>query len=77
MGRRAKYGDEHKAEIISMYSIMKMSLNAIARKLDLHPQVIKRKLQKYGYGIRDLSESMKIFHEKRKDCGKYAAFNIQ
>lgn len=70
MGRNPIYDDSTTTQIIAMYTLMNMSLNEIARKLNLHPEIVKRRLKKNGYPIRNLSNAMKISHQKRKNVEK-------
>lgn len=65
MGRRQIYGDDLNPKIKQLYE-EGFSLSRIAIKLKCHPEVIKRKLISMGVEIRNQSEAMKQFHEKRR-----------
>lgn len=58
MGRRKIYGDDLNPEIKRLYTDLNYSFNQIAKKLNIHPQVVKRKLQSMGIETRNLSIAM-------------------
>ena len=65
MGRRQIYSDDLNPKAKKLYE-EGFSLNRIAIKLACHPEVIKRRLVLIGVIIRNKSEAMKKFHEKRR-----------
>lgn len=69
MGRKQIYGDENNEEIKRLYEDDHMSLNAIARRFGMHPQVVKRKLAKMGVPSRDKSQAMRLYHQNKKREG--------
>jgi hypothetical protein len=65
MGRRKIVTDDMNPEIKKLYT-NNDSLSEIGIKLNIHPQIVKRRLQSMGIKIRDKSQAMKIYHEKRR-----------
>lgn len=66
-GRRKVHGDELNPEIVRLYTEEKLSMSAISKKLGIHPQVIKRKLQASGVEVRNKSQAMTLYHSKKHE----------
>ena len=69
MGRRKIYPDSLNPEIRRLY-IAGNSLQRIAQELDMHPEIVKRRLRSMGIPIRNRGEAMKNFHARRKAAKK-------
>lgn len=53
-------------KIRELYDEDELSLNEIARRLVLHPQIVKRRCEAMGLDVRGISEAMVLFHQNRK-----------
>lgn len=63
-GRKKIYKDDLNPEIKRLYEEELQSMYAISQKLNVHPQVIKRKLLSMGVHIRNKSEAMILYYTK-------------
>ncbi len=65
MGRRKIYTDDLNPEIKRLYTEENLSMHAISQEMEVHPQVIQRKLISMGIKVRNKSEAMKLFYSKK------------
>jgi len=65
MSRRQIYTDDHNDKMVELYK-EGASLSSLAKRFSMHPQVVKRKLQKMGCEIRNKSQAMTNYHKIRK-----------
>jgi DNA-binding CsgD family transcriptional regulator len=57
----ASYGPIDK-QIRELYLVRGLSLNAIARKLEIHPETVKRRCKSMGIKIRTHKESLDLYN---------------
>ena len=67
MGRRKIYGDDLNPEIKRLYLDFNYSFNQISKELEIHPQVVKRKLKSMGVETRNLSKAMSNYFKNFGD----------
>ena len=60
-------------KIKKLYSKNKMSLNEVGRKLNIHPQIVKRRCEKMRLVIRGLAQAMVLSHKRRGNNAKRKA----
>jgi len=66
-GRKKIYSDDLNPKMVRMYKEQNMSLYAIGQELGVHPEIVKRRLQKSGVEIRNKSNAMKLYHKKKRE----------
>lgn len=66
LGRNSKYPESLNPEIKRLYN-EGASMSEIGRQLEVHPYVVKRRLEKMGIPIRDRSAAMKKWHERKSE----------
>lgn len=69
-GRKKIHTDEVNPEVRRLYEKELLSMYAIGLQLEMHPQVVKRKLISMGIYVRNKSEAMTLFYSKQKKSGK-------
>lgn len=67
MPRPKKYDDSYNEKIFELYVNKNMSLSQVSQKLDIHPEIVKRRLQNMGVDTRNRSQAMSNYHEHKKD----------
>lgn len=66
MSRRKKYPDTLNPEIKKLYVEEGLSLNKIAQRLEMHPEIVKRRLNKMNIETRNRRNAMINFHKTKE-----------
>ena len=65
-GRKKKYSDDLNPEMKKLYD-EGLSLYAVGKQLGVHPEIVKRRLEKMGVQVRNKSSAMRLYHQRKSE----------